>query len=155
MTWAKGEYITVDGSVLVDETAVVWHHCLLRSGTYVGPRSSIGSFASIGRNVVIGTDCRVQDHVFIPEGVEIGDRVFVGPHVCFTNDRRPAAGRPFRVERTLVEDDVSIGAGAVILPGLTIGRRARIAAGAVVLRSVAPDELVLGYDERRPSGWPR
>lgn len=104
----------------------------------------------IGNEVVIGDECKVQAFAFIPEGVRIGNNVFIGPHVCFTNDKYPPSNRKCWAD-TIVEDDVSIGANATILPGITIGRGARIAAGAIVTKNVPPGSLFVGVPahERR------
>ena len=94
----------------------------------------------IGNNVVIGARCKVQAFAFIPSGVVIGNDCFIGPHVCFTNDKHPPSKD---LLMTVVEDGVSIGAGAVILPGLSIGRGAVIGAGAVVTKDVSPNVTVV------------
>jgi acetyltransferase-like isoleucine patch superfamily enzyme len=98
---------------------------------------------------------RIQAFAFLPEGVTVEDDVFIGPHACFTNDRYPdpvtaAAGTWERLP-TLVRKGASIGAGAVILPGLTIGERALVGAGAVVTRDVEAGAVVRG-NPARPTG---
>lgn len=126
-------------------------------GCRIGAGSTIGTFVEIQRGAVVGERCKVSSHSFICEGVTIEDEVFVGHHVCFTNDRYPRAvtadGRrqesgDWLLERTLVESRASIGSGAVILPGVTVGEGATIAAGAVVTQSVAPGTTVAGNPAR-------
>jgi len=122
-------------------------------GCEIGDGTKIGCFVEIKKNVKIGKNCKIEPFVFIPEGVTVGDGVFIGPHACFTNDKYPRAVNPdgslkrpedWICEKTYVENFVSIGAGAVILPGLRIGRNAMVAAGAVVTKDVLPDTVVAG-----------
>ncbi len=110
---------------------------------------SYEKYIFIGPNAKIGEDCKIQPFAFIPDNVTIGDRVFIGPHVCFTNDKHPPShGEWKNAPPTVVEDDVSIGAGAVILPSIKIGKGARIGAGAVVTKDVAPGKTVKGNPGR-------
>ncbi len=116
-------------------------------GARFGARSTIHSNVWIGKSVVIGDDTKIQAFVFIPDGVTIGNRVFIGPHVCFTNDKHPPShGKGW--SETLVEDDVSIGAGAVILPGITLGKGCIVGAGSIVTKSVLPGVTVVGNPAR-------
>ena len=109
----------------------------------IGEGSRVHSHVWIGDNVRIGKRCKIQAFAFIPIGVDLEDDVFIGPHVCFTNDKFPPSnGKGWA--RTLVKRGAVIGAGAVILPGLTIGRNAVVGAGAVVTRSVADNTTVVG-----------
>ena len=117
-------------------------------GCEIGDESRIGTFVEIQRDVVIGKRVRVQSHTFICSGVRIGDDVFVGHNVTFINDRHPSAEGArtghWTLEPTVVASRVSIGSGAVILCGLTIGEGARIGAGAVVTHDVPAGALVVG-----------
>lgn len=103
----------------------------------------------IGNGVLIGSNCSIQAFAFLPEGVILHDNVFIGPHVCFTNDKYPptyvgpGGAKPVRPQ-TIVEDFVSIGANATILPGVRIGRGAMIGAGAVVTKNVPAHAKVIG-----------
>lgn len=103
--------------------------------------TGVHSHVWIGDKVVIGNDCKIQAFAFIPNGVTIGDRVFIGPHVCFTNDKHPPHGD---WADTIVEDDVAIGANCTILPGITLGKGCVIGAGTVVRQSVPPGETWVG-----------
>lgn len=107
----------------------------------IGDNCTIHAPVWIGNNVVIGNNCKIQAFSFLPEGVTIGDDVFIGPHVCFTNDKNPPSGV---VTKTRVEDGVSIGANSTIVCGVTVGRNARIGAGSVVTRDITPDTLNYG-----------
>ena len=122
-------------------------------GCRIGDESRIGPFVEIQRGAVVGARCKVSSHAFVCEGVELEDEVFVGHGAVFINDRRPRATREdgslagpgdWELERTLVRKGASIGSGATILGGLTIGERALVAAGAVVTRDVEPDATVAG-----------
>jgi UDP-2-acetamido-3-amino-2,3-dideoxy-glucuronate N-acetyltransferase len=126
-------------------------------GCRIGDRSQVGTFVEIQRGAAIGAECKIQSHTFICDGIEIGDRVFVGHSVTFVNDKEPratAAGGGLQTEddwelqRTVVEDDASIGSGATILGGVRIGHGALVGAGAVVTRDVAPGETVVGNPAR-------
>jgi acetyltransferase-like isoleucine patch superfamily enzyme len=112
-------------------------------GCTIGSGTTIGAFTEIGTGVEVGQNCKIQAHVFIPQGVIIGNNVFIGPHVCFTNCRYPNANPGFKLEYTIVESCVNIGANATILPGIFLGKGCTIAAGAVVTRSVERGETYI------------
>jgi acetyltransferase-like isoleucine patch superfamily enzyme len=133
----------------------------------VGAGTRIWAFAHVLAGARIGADCNICDGVFIENDVVIGDRVtvkcgvqlwdgtrlgddvFVGPNATFTNDRFPRSKQlPTAFARTHVHDGASIGANATILPGLQIGRRAMVGAGAVVTRDVPPNARVVGNPAR-------
>ncbi|MFA6190588.1 MAG: acyltransferase [Candidatus Staskawiczbacteria bacterium] len=109
----------------------------------IGDNCKIHSHVWIGDNVKIGNNCKIQSFVFIPEGIIMGDDVFVGPHVCFTNDKNPPSGRE-NWQTTIIKNGAKIGAGAVILPGITIEENATIGAGAVVTKNVFSNSTVVG-----------
>lgn len=126
-------------------------------GCRIGDESRIGTFVEIQKGATIGARCKIQSHAFICEGVTIEDEVFVGHHVCFTNDRYPRAATDagelrgegdWALEPTVVRRGASIGSGAVILPGLEIGAGALVGAGAVVTRSVPAGATVVGSPAR-------
>lgn len=112
-----------------------------------GNGCTIHSQVWISEGVEIGENCKVQAFAYIPKGVRIGNGVFIGPRVCFTNDKHPPSGGKHWSE-TIVEDGVVIGAGAVILPGLTLGARCVIGAGSVVTKSVPAGTTVYGNPAR-------
>ena len=112
----------------------------------------VHSHVWIGEGVVIGDRCKIEAFSFIPSGVSLGNDVFIGPHVCFTNDKHPPSGGK-NWTTTIVYDGVVIGAGAVILPGLTLGTGCVIGAGAVVTKNVPQDALVVGNPARVVDGW--
>lgn len=110
----------------------------------IGDNCKIDSFVYIEGGVVIGNNCKIRAFTFIPDGVTIGNHVFVGPRVTFTNDNDPKVDGKWKLIRTVVDDYASIGAGAVILPGVRIGRHALIGAGSVVTKDVRAGTVVVG-----------
>ena len=141
----------------------VWAFAHVMRGATVGEDCNIGEGAFIEAGARVGSRVTLKNHVLVWEGVSIADDVFVGPNVCFTNDRRPrsprmeaAAARYAKKEHwlvpTSVERGASLGASAVVLPGVTIGAYALVAAGAVVCSDVAAHRLVMG-NPARAVGW--
>jgi UDP-2-acetamido-3-amino-2,3-dideoxy-glucuronate N-acetyltransferase len=126
-------------------------------GCRIGEGSRIGPFVEIQKGAVIGARCKISSHSFVCEGVELEDGVFVGHGVVFTNDRYPHAVTPdgelqgdgdWTLERTIVRKEASIGSGAIILCGLTIGENAIVGAGAVVTHDVPDGAIVAGSPAR-------
>lgn len=113
-------------------------------GCKIGRDCKIAAYVEIQSGVSIGDRCKIEAFAFIPTGVTIEDEVFVGPHACFTNDLHPRAVGDWEVIPTIVKKGASIGAGAVIVCGVTIGEGAMIGAGAVVIKDVPPGALVAG-----------
>lgn len=141
-------------NVILGENVTIHHPDLVNLyGCQIGDGTSVAAFVEIQKGVTVGKNVKIQPFAFIPEGVHIDDEVFVGPHACFTNDRYPRAanadGSPkgradWKLEETIVEKGASIGANATILCGLTIGERAVVAAGALVLEDVPAGKIVAG-----------
>ena len=125
-------------------------------GCEIGDRTKIGPFVEIQKNATIGAMFKISSHTFICEGVRIDDEVFVGHGVVFINDREPRATidgelqteSDWDVVETFVRKGASIGSGAVIMCGITIGERAMIGAGAVVTADVQADTQVAGVPAR-------
>ena len=121
-------------------------------GCRVGDDAMIGTFVEIQRDVEIGPRCRIQSHTFICSGVTLEADVFVGHGVMFMNDRHPTVATTragtWKMERTVIRRGASIGSGALVFGGITIGEDAVIGAGAVVLRDVAPGTSVAGVPAR-------
>ena len=147
----------VASSVRLGRDVVIHHRDLVNLyGCEVGEETKIGAFVEIQKNATVGARCKISSHTFICEGVAIEDEVFVGHGVMFINDRYPraTAGGGLQAEAdwnvipTRVRKGASIGSGAVIMCGVTIGERALIGAGAVVTHDVAPDAVVAGVPAR-------
>ena len=119
----------------------------------IGKNCKVESFVYIEEGVTVGDRCKLKPHVFIPSGVTIEDDVFIGPNVTFTNDKHPQSEGEWKLLKTVVGRNASIGAGAVILPGLVIGRNAMVGAGSVVTRNVQDGQVVHG-NPARPSAKP-
>lgn len=148
-------------------TAPFIHERAICESSSIGARTRIWAFAHVLSGAKIGADCNICDGVFIEndvvvgdrvtvkcgvqlwDGVRLGDDVFVGPNATFTNDPFPRSRvRPDRFVETVVEAGASIGANATVLPGVRIGARAMVGAGAVVTRDVPPGAVVVGNPGR-------
>jgi len=143
----RGKYTVITPDTEIGEGTVIWNFVNLW-GCRIGRNCVIGSFVEIGRGVVIGDRCKVEAFTYIPPGVRIEDDVFIGPRVTFTNDKYPVAGGEWKILETVVRRGASIGAGAIILPGITIGELAVVGAGAVVTHDVPPRAVVAGVPAR-------
>jgi len=126
-------------------------------GCEIGDDTKIGTFVEIQKGAKIGSRCKISSHTFICEGVEIEDEVFVGHGVMFTNDlfpRATAAGGALQTEadwtcvKTVVKRGASIGSGATLLSGITVGENAMIGAGSMVTKDVPPGAIVAGNPAR-------
>ncbi len=148
---------TVEANVSIGEGTKVWALSQIRSGAVIGENCVIGRNVFVDADVFLGNNVKVQNNASLFEGVTINDGVFVGPHVIFTNDKVPRAINPdgslksaedWVLGRTTVETGAAIGAGAVIVTGVTIGSWSMVGAGSVVTHDVASHALVLGNPGR-------
>jgi acetyltransferase-like isoleucine patch superfamily enzyme len=131
----------------------IWNQVQVRERTVIGDETTIGKNSYIDFGVTVGSRCKIQNNVSVYHGVTIQDGVFLGPHVCFTNDRIPRAinsdgslkmAADWDVSATIVETGASIGANSVILPGITLGKFCLIGSGSVVTKNVPANAVVLG-----------
>jgi acetyltransferase-like isoleucine patch superfamily enzyme len=130
----------------IGEGTSIWHFVHIRNGAKIGKNCNIGKGVYIDSEVIIGDNCKIQNFATIYKGVTIGKNVFIGPHVCFTNDIYPRSfiWNEKKIVKTVVKDGASIGANATIIAGITIGKYAMIGAGSVVTKDVADFSLVTG-----------
>ena len=121
--------------------------CSIEKNCFIGP------FVEIQKGARVGARCKVSSHTFICEGVVLEDEVFIGHGVTFINDRFPRATNPngnlqteadWKCDATLVKQGASVGSGATIMCGITIGEKAIIGAGSVVTKDVPPGAIVAG-----------
>lgn len=126
----------------------IWQFVVVLPGARIGLDCNICSHCLVEDDVVVGNRVTVKCGVQLWDGLRVGNDVFIGPNVSFTNDRFPRSGQRNELLRTVIHDGASIGAGAVIAPGLEIGRSAMVGAGAVVTRSVPPNAVVVGNPAR-------
>lgn len=151
--------IYIHPTAIVSDKAKIGADTKIWVGVQIRENSKIGSNCIISKNVyvdidtVIGNNVKIQNNVSVYKGVTIEDGVFVGPHVCFTNDMFPRAINPdgtlksadeWAVSKILVKYGASIGANSTIIPGITIGKFAMVGAGSVVTKDVPDQALVFG-----------
>ena len=151
----------VSPDATIGDGTQIWNEAQVREGARIGRDCIIGKGVYVETDVVVGDRCKLQNRASLFKGVTLEDGVFVGPHALFANDRFPRAINPdgslksdadWIVTPSLVRHGASIGAGAVILPGVTIGQWALVAAGAVVTASVPAHAIVRG-NPARIAGW--
>ncbi|UUO23059.1 N-acetyltransferase [Colwellia sp. M166] len=127
----------------------VWINTQIRENTSIGTNCILSKDVYIDAGVTIGNGCKIQNSVSVYQGVTIENDVFVGPNVCFTNDKVPRAfNSDWRITKTLVKTGASLGANATIVCGITLGEYSMVAAGSVVTKDVPPYSLVVGNPAR-------
>jgi UDP-2-acetamido-3-amino-2,3-dideoxy-glucuronate N-acetyltransferase len=129
----------------IGTNTMVWQYCVILSGAKIGENCNINFNVFIENDVEIGNNVTIKSGVQIWDGLRIEDSVFIGPNVTFTNDKYPKSKQyPERFTQTIIRAGATIGAGSVILCGLTIGKKSMIGAGSVVTKSVPDNELWYG-----------
>jgi len=138
----------------------IWNQAQIRERARIGSDCVIGKNVYVDFDVVVGNRVKIQNNASLFHGVTVEDGVFIGPHVCLTNDRLPRAVTPegdlktdddWEVGPIRIRTGASLGAGSVVVPGVTVGRWALVGAGSVVTRDVADYSLVVG-NPARPIG---
>jgi UDP-2-acetamido-3-amino-2,3-dideoxy-glucuronate N-acetyltransferase len=154
MNFFKHESAYVDEGCSIGEGTKIWHFCHIQNGAKIGRNCSFGQNCYVGEGVVIGDGVKVQNNVSIYTGTVIEDDVFLGPSCVLTNVTNPRSqvNRHALYERTLLRRGCTIGANATVVCGVTIGRYAFIAAGAVVTKDV-PDYALMAGVPARHRGW--
>ncbi len=137
----------------IGEGSSVWHHAQVREEVSIGENCIIGKGVYVDAGVSIGNNVKIQNYVSVYHGLTIEDGVFIGPHVCFTNDMRPRAVNPdgslkaaddWVLSETVVKRGAALGANSTIRCGITIGEWAMVGSGSVVTRDVPAHGLVYG-----------
>jgi UDP-2-acetamido-3-amino-2,3-dideoxy-glucuronate N-acetyltransferase len=135
----------------------IWHYAQIREGAHIGANCIIGKGVYIDFDVSVGANSKLQNGVYVYHGAAVEDGVFLGPGAILTNDRLPRAINPdgflkaaadWQVSPILIRRGASIGAGAVVLPGVTVGEFAMVGAGAIVTRDVPAHGLAYGNPAR-------
>ena len=125
-------------------------------GCEIGSNTTIGPFVEIQRNVIVGSNCKISSHSFICEGVIIHDNVFIGHGVIFVNDKYPKSTNEdgalknkndWKLEKIIIEEGVSIGSNATILPGISICKNALVGAGATITKNILSSKIVVGANK--------
>jgi acetyltransferase-like isoleucine patch superfamily enzyme len=150
-----GQFCVIAPDVKLGRDVII-HHFVNLYGCEIGNNTRIGSFVEIQKGARVGSNCKISSHTFVCEGVTIEDEVFIGHGVTFINDKYPRATAngalqtddDWTVVPIVVKRGASIGSGATILCGVTIGERAIIGAGAVVTTDVPADATVAGNPAR-------
>jgi UDP-2-acetamido-3-amino-2,3-dideoxy-glucuronate N-acetyltransferase len=141
----------------VGEGTRIWHHAQVRERARLGGNCIVGKGVYIDAGVAIGDNCKIQNGCFVYHGATLEDGVFLGPGVVLTNDRVPRAINPdgtlksdadWQAGQILVRHGASLGAGCIVLPGVTLGTFAMAGAGAVITRDVPDHGLVIGNPAR-------
>jgi acetyltransferase-like isoleucine patch superfamily enzyme len=133
--------------VVIGDDFQTGHNVIIREKTRIGDRVSIGTATVIEGNTIIGDDVNLQSMVYAPTNTRIGNHVFIGPNAVLTNDRYPPSGIG-GLRGPHIRDSAAIGAGATLLPGVSIGEGSMVAAGAVVTRDVPDHMLAIGSPAR-------
>ncbi|TCN72124.1 acyltransferase [Acetobacteroides hydrogenigenes] len=134
----------VQTSNIGDDT-LIWQYAVILKGATIGSNCNINCHTFIENDVTIGNNVTVKSGIYLWDGITVGNDVFLGPNVTFTNDKYPRSKQyPESFQRITIEDGASIGAGAIILGGLTIGKKAMVGAGSVVTKDIPAEELWMG-----------
>lgn len=133
----------------IGDGTTIWQYVVVLPQAVIGKNCNINSHCFIENKVAVGNNVTIKCGVYLWDGITVGNSVFIGPNVTFTNDKYPRSKQyPAEYLRTFIEDGASIGAGSVILCGITIGKNAMIGAGSVVTKDVPDAELWVGNPAR-------
>lgn len=131
-------------STNIGENTRIWQYVVILPQAIIGTNCNICSHSFIENDVKIGNNVTVKCGVYLWDGITIEDYVQIGPNVTFTNDKYPRAKQAFDLKRTTIKRNASIGAGSIILGGITIGENVLIGAGSVVTKDIPDNELWFG-----------
>ena len=150
------KYVSISDDVQLGKDVKIFNFVNLY-GCKIGDETKLGTFVEVQKGATIGKNCKISSHTFICEGIHIGDGCFIGHGVMFINDKYPRAVNPdgsvqtekdWKLLETYIDDNVSIGSGAIIMGGIKIGKSAMIGAGAVVTKDVPANAVVAGVPAR-------
>ena len=134
----------------IPDNTNIWQFCVVLPNSRIGENCNICSHCLIENEVIIGNNVTIKSGVQIWDGIEVQDNVFIGANVSFTNDKYPKSkNHNWTLLKTKICSGASIGAGAVILPGIIIGKDAVIGAGSVVTKNVPDGEIWVGNPAKR------
>jgi UDP-2-acetamido-3-amino-2,3-dideoxy-glucuronate N-acetyltransferase len=140
-------------STHIGKDTTIWQYAIVLQHARIGNNCNINCHTFIENDVIVGDHVTVKAGVYLWDGIRIENNVFIGPNVTFTNDKYPRSKQyPSEFLQTTIRNNVSIGAGAVILGGVTVGAYALIGAGALVTKDVPAFALVTGHPAR-VTGW--
>ncbi len=144
----------VDEPCEIGDGTKIWHFCHVQAGAHIGTNCVLGQNVNVAGNAVVGNNVKIQNNVSIYAGVVVEDDVFLGPSCVLTNVTNPRSqvNRHSLYEPTLLRRGCTIGANATVVCGITVGRYAFVAAGAVVAKDVPDYALMVGVPARRV-GW--
>lgn len=129
----------------IGDNTRVWQYAIILQNAKIGSNCNICAHTFIENDVFIGDNVTVKCGVYLWNGIHVGNNVFIGPNATFCNDKHPKSGNAsFECLETIIEDDVSIGANATILPGVRLNKGCVVAAGAVVVNDVPQGVTVVG-----------
>lgn len=143
----------VEDGVKIGKGTKIWHFAQVRGGTVLGENCIIGNSVFIDTDSQIGNNCKIQNHAIVYHQALIADGVFIGPNVCFTNDKRPRAINPdgtiksaddWEVNTIKIGKGAAIGGHSTLTPGVTIGQWAMAGSGSVITKDVPDFALVYG-----------
>jgi len=154
MSYFKHETVFVDAPCSIGDGTKIWHFSHILKNAVIGKNCILGQNVHVADNVVVGDNVKIQNNVSLYTGVTIEDDVFLGPSCVLTNVTNPRSQVTLRLsyEKTIIRRGATVGANATIVCGVTIGRYAFVAAGAVVSKDIPDYALVMGVPGRR-KGW--
>lgn len=129
----------------IGEGTLIWQYCVILKGAKIGSNCNINYNVFIENDVIVGNNVTIKSGAQLWDGLRVNDNVFIGPNVTFTNDKYPRSKQyPDNFAQTIIKESASIGAGSVLLSGITIGKNSMIGAGSVVTKNIPDNQLWLG-----------
>jgi UDP-2-acetamido-3-amino-2,3-dideoxy-glucuronate N-acetyltransferase len=144
----------IDEGASIGKGSTIWHWTHVCGGAIIGVNCSLGQNVYVSNNAIIGNNVKIQNNVSVFDNVTLQDGVFCGPSAVFTNVLNPRANVPRKAEfkNTLVKEGATLGANSTIICGVTIGKYAFVAAGAVITKDVSDFAVMIGVPARQ-DGW--